>query len=264
MRKRELNKLMGVAGRILLSFLFLFSQNAWAGQDQNTKNKADSAKKASAPQTEVKQAPAAPANAEGVEAKSIAKAGNVAEESTAAEEKPSGDGSHEGIKVHGHWTIEVRNPDGSVVTHREFENSLFPGPALAAILARQNSIGLWSIVLFTSTGVCNSNGTCFIYESFAPTALGPASFNLTTSVSGNTFVLTGTVNATGSGTITEVETSGTGCPATLPASTPCVQGSSNLGFGPTGGFIFTQASLNPGTPVSSGQTIAVTVNISFS
>lgn len=30
-------------------------------------------------------------------------------ESAVAEEKPSGDGRHEGIKVHGHWTIEVRN-----------------------------------------------------------------------------------------------------------------------------------------------------------
>ena len=33
-------------------------------------------------------------------------------------------GTQEGIKVHGHWTIEVRNPDGKVVTHTEFENVL--------------------------------------------------------------------------------------------------------------------------------------------
>jgi hypothetical protein len=35
-------------------------------------------------------------------------------------------GQQEGIKVHGHWTIEVRKPDGKLVTHREFENSLAP------------------------------------------------------------------------------------------------------------------------------------------
>ncbi|HSP63214.1 MAG TPA: hypothetical protein VLQ90_09555, partial [Pyrinomonadaceae bacterium] len=33
-------------------------------------------------------------------------------------------GQKEGIKVHGHWTIDVRNPDGTLVTHREFENDL--------------------------------------------------------------------------------------------------------------------------------------------
>jgi hypothetical protein len=30
----------------------------------------------------------------------------------------------EGIRVHGHWTVTVRNADGSVASHHEFENSL--------------------------------------------------------------------------------------------------------------------------------------------
>ncbi len=38
--------------------------------------------------------------------------------------RPGGGGMHEGLKVHGHWVIEVRNPDGSLVRHVEFENSL--------------------------------------------------------------------------------------------------------------------------------------------
>lgn len=33
-------------------------------------------------------------------------------------------GMGEGIKVHGHWTIEVRNPDGSVASVHKFENAL--------------------------------------------------------------------------------------------------------------------------------------------
>lgn len=43
----------------------------------------------------------------------------------------------EGIKVHGHWAIDVRNPDGTVVTHNEFENALTSDGAetLAEILA---------------------------------------------------------------------------------------------------------------------------------
>jgi hypothetical protein len=40
------------------------------------------------------------------------------------EEKPAAKSPQEGIKVHGHWTIEVRNPDGSVQKHVEFENSI--------------------------------------------------------------------------------------------------------------------------------------------
>ena len=29
-----------------------------------------------------------------------------------------------GIQIHGHWVIDVKNPDGKLVEHREFENSL--------------------------------------------------------------------------------------------------------------------------------------------
>jgi hypothetical protein len=36
-------------------------------------------------------------------------------------------GQHEGITVHGYWTIDVKNPDGSLVRHVEFENSIDPG-----------------------------------------------------------------------------------------------------------------------------------------
>src|SRR4029079_731893 len=30
----------------------------------------------------------------------------------------------EGIKANGHWTIELRDPDGTVAAHHEFENAL--------------------------------------------------------------------------------------------------------------------------------------------
>jgi len=49
--------------------------------------------------------------------------------------KPTAKGQHEGIKVHGHWIIEVKNPDGSLAKRVEFENSLvtptnYPGASL--------------------------------------------------------------------------------------------------------------------------------------
>jgi hypothetical protein len=40
-----------------------------------------------------------------------------------AGEKSKG-GKDEGIKVHGHWVLEIRNPDGSLASRKEFENSL--------------------------------------------------------------------------------------------------------------------------------------------
>jgi hypothetical protein len=88
---------------------------------------------------------------------SIALAGLVLPPAAAAQaaERPSG--PREGVKVHGHWVIEVKNADGSVAQRKEFENELaLPGDEpyagvgnriLAALLSRQASVGLWEIQL---------------------------------------------------------------------------------------------------------------------
>jgi len=44
-------------------------------------------------------------------------------EGQGTEAKPQKTGI-EGVKVHGHWVIDVKNADGKVVAHRDFENSL--------------------------------------------------------------------------------------------------------------------------------------------
>jgi hypothetical protein len=82
-----------------------------------------------------------------------------------APEKSTAKGPQESLKVHGHWTIEVINLDGSVARHLEFENglcptqtvpvnvngtpssSVYPGGALAlSLLATgQASLGPWMI-----------------------------------------------------------------------------------------------------------------------
>jgi hypothetical protein len=64
-----------------------------------------------------------------------------------------GKGHHEGITVHGHWTIEVRNPDSKLVKHREFENSLASGSVnggaalLGGLLGRVVTAGSWQVAL---------------------------------------------------------------------------------------------------------------------
>jgi hypothetical protein len=94
---------------------------------------------------------------------------------------PSG-GLNTGIQVHGHWKIVVRNPDGTVATRRDFENSItFNGAYLLQnILGGTMTPGAWAIGLSGNTGPCTgvllnivnsadpipvSNGNCYIAES---------------------------------------------------------------------------------------------------
>ncbi|MGB8097422.1 MAG: hypothetical protein WCF17_09715 [Terracidiphilus sp.] len=165
--------------------------------------------------------------------------------STAA--KPAG-GLHQGIKVHGHWVIEVRNPDGKLAARREFENSLTSvGPhAISEILSGWAVAGGWYITLTdpkaTVTGTpCRGSpnpksyaGVCFILQptstyDIAPqgtalcaSASGPCSNNLALSLtSSGGLVLTGSIEATQSGNIGAVFTNLVFCdPATATAPSP--------------------------------------------
>jgi hypothetical protein len=98
----------------------------------------------------------------------------------AAEKK----GAAEGIKVHGHWTIEIRNPDGSLGSRREVENALVIWAAggqtlLAGLLAHHYSDPIWFVSLYgpdingNATGPCRHEGSpdpwpCSIAEPRAP------------------------------------------------------------------------------------------------
>ena len=66
-----------------------------------------------------------------------------------AEEKSSGDGKHEGIKVHGHWTIEVRNPNGTLFSYNPI---YFATPDAAAHVARMLGGKVVETNEFTSIG----------------------------------------------------------------------------------------------------------------
>ncbi len=59
----------------------------------------------------------------------------------------------EGIKVHGRWIIDIREQNGTLVTHREFDNALItPGKAfLANILAGKWTRTGWQITLSDTT-----------------------------------------------------------------------------------------------------------------
>jgi len=199
-----------------------------------------------------------------------------------AVEEPKKKGAGEGIQVHGHWTIEVRDPDGKVETHREFENMLWPFGAngstgggaatLTSLLTGQisTSLNLWLVdlgdtgfrteVKIGGTGLlpntCNT-----LAPPNPPTNCALSLINSTVSTGG--FVLTGSVPSISVSntspapvSLTQVSTSFYGC---LPLYAPCLAN--------TAGTIpipFTYATLPPpGIAVSTGQTVMVTVQISF-
>jgi len=271
MRNSSQSNVLSALTRIALAFVFTVGQTAWAWQSQSTKDKRSASADAKPKQANASQAPTAAAKAQ------------PAEEETAETEKHSpqedstGGGRHEGIKVHGHWTIEVRNPDGLLATHREFENSFTGSGAfiLASILAGTATSGPWEVWLgssifsgpspWLSAGAGNDpfnsdGGAVIVPSTLAPFAPPGTSFfpNLTVSNSGGQVVLTGSAIPAQNGGIGEVFTYIGYCGnSTSPLS--CVQASPNFRE-------FTAVVLQPNqvVQVTAGQTVAVTVNISFS
>lgn len=258
MRKQNLNYILSVSARILFAFVFVFGQTAWAAQNPVPVEKPGSLGKSKAPQAQVNK-PAVP----------VADAQTEAEEETplqnpAANGPSHRGGQHEGIKVHGHWTIEVRNPDGTVVTHREFENSLVaPGATLlAGVLGRQNTVGGWTLTLFSQAGPqpCVTSGSatdCLIVEPGSGTSGGTNLFStLSVSVGASgSLVLSGTAVAGQNGTIDRVLSQDNVCAPTI-APAACVSHENNA-------YYLTSATLTSPVNVSFGQTVAVTVTLTF-
>jgi hypothetical protein len=206
-------------------------------------------------------------------------------------------GQQEGIKLHGHWTIEVRNPNGTVASHQEFENSLTGGGALTLIsLMLGSSVpAFYEVILEDSSGggpcqpfPTNTAATyCVLRGSLlspAPssfqTAYCPVSSDCLLSVTPNMLgedgpagiLLSGTTTATESGTISVVATylftctPGTSFTVTTPiAASPSACAGLTSTPSPTNVAGLTQATLPSAVQVTAaGQTIAVTVQISFS
>jgi hypothetical protein len=62
-------------------------------------------------------------------------------------------GPQQGIKLHGHWVIEIRNPDGTLSSRHEFDNSLTAtGKSMMAALFGKYTLVGWSIYLKAGQG----------------------------------------------------------------------------------------------------------------
>lgn len=191
----------------------------------------------------------APAGSDGKEEESSKK---TAPDQPATSSSQS-DGQREGITVHGRWTIEVLNPDGTVVTRREFDNALVSQQLLTLVLARQRSVGIWLVTFAGSLCPSISTGGCAIGQLRGAPGSGQ---DLTATSTSAGLVLTGSVMAARDGTIDGVGTANMLCSATTAPSSSCP-------FDVTAVTPLTQATLSPGVSVSAGQFIRATVTISF-
>jgi hypothetical protein len=197
-------------------------------------------------------------------AKPSAKADNGATKS-----EPSG-GPREGITVHGHWVIDIRNADGTLASHHEFENALTYGPVagndlLSRLLTRQVTVGQWYVSVSGANGPCGTSSApkpCILQEDGSPGALpGEIFFGLKPSVDAPStptasVQLKGNATAGSAGQISSVSTWQFTC---APSVAPAACGSS-----PTNFFAFTAQDL--ATPIAvqqAGQIIQVTVKFSF-
>jgi hypothetical protein len=95
--------------------------------------------------------------------------------------------SHEGITVHGHWTIEIKNPDGKLAKHVEFENALAEDAgsfAIASLLSGASvsggmAIGVNTIGIYEQKGATGGQLNAFVASGF-PIAVFPPSPNIFT------------------------------------------------------------------------------------
>lgn len=260
MSKKNWSNTLSAFARTALTFVVVFGQVAWAGQNQGPQNKSDANGKAHTRQAQATAPLVAPANVRPVEEE------ESATQSNAVNGHSGVGGPQEGIKVHGHWTIEVRDGANALILHREFENSIQQGAlALAGILGRQNSSGFWGINLFVSSN-CNNPGAsatvpaCTILEPIPNLSATPSrSNNLVLAVTNNgaSLTLSGSIAAPLPLQITSVQTILSLCPATTP-STACA-----TGVGVSGNS-FTSTNLTTPISVQAGQIVQATVVISFS
>jgi len=196
----------------------------------------------------------------------------------AGKSEGAGEGTHEGIKVHGHWIIDVRNPDGTLAEHRDFENSLVGSNDVLGFLYGSEVPSDYAVYFTGTPSACAPpGGTSYDCDIVHNLSVLPANvrcsgngdycvtgLTITPTFGSNpSLVMAGSLTATQSGNVTTVGTfigicgSPTTTLTTVSASS-CAAGNSGYGYG-----ALTQASITS-VPIMFGQIIQITVTITFS
>jgi len=143
MKFDNLNLLRSLAGACFLPAMLFFTQAALGQQVPN----------------HPAANPTAPAAA------SAAKPVAAEEQETAVPNKAGA----QGIKIHGHWVLDLKNPDGTVVEHRDFYNSLvtsgnqspYGSTLLSYLLSGTGSMGGFGVALITGPGLSLLDASTF-------------------------------------------------------------------------------------------------------
>ena len=203
------------------------------------------------------------------------------------------------IKVHGHWVINVRNPDGTLADHRDFENSLVilhgGDSFLIGLLGGFYVPGDFMIAIAGSAcknGIADHSSTCGIVRSTAtppgfdlcgPTYLTSicdpsltSNVVLNPALKGPSITFSGSVAASGAGTITEVTTLFNSCgtanpgifegdPPVPPSGPSIIPPADCIGSSKTAilGMLTYTSNFTPVPISAAGQNIEVTVTITF-
>lgn len=206
---------------------------------------------------QVARAQDAPATSRSASAAHPAKA--AARQRTADQPQPADQGgSHEGIKIHGHWTIQIKDPDGTVVATRKFENRLTSTGAQA--LSDSLSAGNWTIsfggqgTTVVNGGYLCTPGACVIGESGSAIIQNGASSNLQITTGTGTITLSGSKSVDSSGSVGFVNTFLGRCSPSITPTNCDVDVNSP----------FTAKTLSSPISVTAGQIVSVNVILSFS
>jgi hypothetical protein len=192
----------------------------------------------------------------------------------------------EGIKVHGHWTIDIKNPDGTLAQHHEFENSFQPGGSIAIIqlitgiaIPSDMGIGVTSPTGHTPPCGPSSQSICLMVRSLKDepgtsfcVSLAVCSANLTSATSfaalPYTLTYSGSFQAEEAGSITGVQSILGSCvqsPAGLETVSPANCTADNLTNTQSGQSyaIFSGTTISA-VAVTAGQIVQVSVAFTFS
>ena len=162
------------------------------------------------------------------------------------------------IEVHGHWIIDVRNPDGSVASHNDFQNALVTsGQQVLSYLVSGSSIVTWDVRLRSSsldlTGPCSPNAndsSCYI--------VGPGSALPTLNPGAPNLFTTGAFARTAAGTLEITGNATAAAAVSIGYVESIAEATGGLGVQP-----FSARALNTPIQVAIGQKLYVKVIVSF-
>jgi hypothetical protein len=192
------------------------------------------------------------------------------------------DGNHVGIEMHGHWVIDVKNPDGSVAEHRDFENTIQNEGAefLVGLMAGYTVPSDYGVTVqppVNGTAPCALNQLqgCGMVRSLTNspgyqlcstfTCTADLTYTPTISMFGaNSFMMAGSFTATQAGTISNVQTWWGTCVDPSTATGITQQSPSTCRGGSVVGYYNLSAASITAMSVVASQIVQVTVTISFS